>query len=76
LSPEDRAFWTASYQEGQEATGSLAGPEVAQRQNVWWYVLLLALLVAVAEAYLANQYLGTRKTTVSPGKTQGESYAG
>ncbi|MCZ6751212.1 MAG: BatA and WFA domain-containing protein [Acidobacteria bacterium] len=76
LSPEDRAFWTASYQEGQEATGSLAGPEVAQRQNVWWYVLLLALLVAVAEAYLANQYLGTRKTTISPGKTQGESYAG
>ena len=69
LSEEDRAFWAASYQEGQETTASSAGSEVAQRQSVWWYVLLLALLVALAEVYLANQYLGTRRATLPPANT-------
>ena len=68
LSAEDQALWlsasrAASAGSGEEAT--VAGPEQARRQDVWWYVLLLALLIAAVEVYLANQYLGPKRIAVS-----------
>ena len=30
-------------------------------RRMWWYVMLLALLVAVAETVLASGYMGTQR---------------
>ncbi len=63
LPPEDRALWTAQVS-GKAAGGADSAmpsdPEVAKRQKVWWDLLLLAFLVGLVEAYLANLYLGPR----------------
>ena len=63
LSADDRRLWTASAV-GPNA-GIAAGPETAKRQNVWWILLLIALLLGFVEVYLANQFLGRRVGTAS-----------
>ena len=32
-----------------------------RRVNLWWYVMLLALVVALAETTLASRYMGTQR---------------
>ncbi|MBI2816447.1 MAG: BatA domain-containing protein [Acidobacteria bacterium] len=56
LTAEDRALWTANPTEQQDAAAA-PGPDAARRQNVWWALLLIALLLGMFEVYLANQYL-------------------
>ena len=35
--------------------------EAKQPVSLWWYVMLLALLAAMAETALASRYLGTQR---------------
>jgi hypothetical protein len=58
-------LWSASSGSG-EATKTPEGtpanvenPEKYRSVGLWWYVILLALLVAVAESALASGYMGT-----------------
>ena len=61
---EDRALWLPN---GQGASSNAAGTiaataeESEKRQAIWWTLLLLALIVAIAEIYLANPFLGPRR---------------
>jgi hypothetical protein len=32
--------------------------------SLWWYVMLLALVVAVAETALSSRYLGTQREDI------------
>jgi hypothetical protein len=65
LSPDDRAVWMAGRTAEQQAAAVLPGTELEKRQTVWWNLLVVALLLALAEVYLANQYLGRRGSVVS-----------
>ena len=51
--------------------GDQRAPETAaashpnyQNLNLWWYVMLLAVTVAVAEAFLSSRYLGTLREEI------------
>jgi hypothetical protein len=62
--PEDLlSLWRGeSSEEAAPAhqTGSAAG-ERKVPQTLWWYVMLLVLISAVAESVLASRYLGTQR---------------
>jgi aerotolerance regulator-like protein/VWA domain-containing protein len=63
LSPEDRALWMApgsGNSSGGQNAAMPSDPEVAKRQKIWWDLLLIAFLLALLEAYLANRYLRPR----------------
>jgi hypothetical protein len=73
LSPipaEDRALWLATAQAAQQSSAAAASPQESEkRQAIWWTLLLIALVVAIAEVYLANPYLGPRR--IAPTGTAG-----
>ena len=61
MSPDLLALWSgssngASSPQPVSANQNEASPGV---QSLWWYVMLLALLVAASETALASRYLGT-----------------
>ena len=60
LAEDVQQLWTRSS--GTTPTPSAAGSEPStvkyQSVSLWWYVMLLALLVALAETVLASGYLG------------------
>ena len=48
--------------QGQDAAaGSGPAPPKKTPESLWWYVMLLALLAALAESALASRYLGTQR---------------
>jgi hypothetical protein len=55
LSADDRALWVASAASKPDSENG--GAENLKRQNLWWYLLIIALIVALVEVYLANKYL-------------------
>ena len=59
--PEDvQQLWSASSQGAGSQTASTATVQATYRAiSLWWYVMLLALLVALAEAVFASGYMGT-----------------
>ena len=44
----------------ETANAAADGPKY-RPVSLWWYVMLLALLVAVAETALASGYMGTQR---------------
>lgn len=61
MTPDLLALWSGSSSgSGTSQMASLAPDESKYRvQSLWWYVMLLALLVAVGETALASRYMGT-----------------
>jgi hypothetical protein len=47
----------------QAAQGAATGPaqEQIRPYSIWWYIMVLVLLAAIAESLLADQYLGVRQ---------------
>jgi hypothetical protein len=45
----------AGSAEGAEANRNLSGEEIEGRQRVWWALLLVALLLLLAESFLARR---------------------
>jgi hypothetical protein len=64
--PEDvLKLWTKSAGSGTTATAGAASNEVKDRPvSLWWYVMLLALVTALAETAIASEYLGTQREAV------------
>lgn len=61
--PEDvQKLWTgASRGEAARAAQTAAAEQVKQPVSLWWYVMLLALLAALAESALAARSMGTQR---------------
>ena len=64
--PEDvQQLWSGSSQGAGSHTASAAPVEATYRAiSLWWYIMLLALLVALAEVVFASGYMGTPREEV------------
>jgi hypothetical protein len=63
LIPDDTLkLWTGAN-EGAAQASETAGVTVANENNygLWWWVMLLVLVAALAESFVASQYLGTQR---------------
>ena len=57
-----QALWSGSNDTPTAATSNAVTHEMPyQPVSLWWYVMLLALLVALAETALASGYMGTQR---------------
>ena len=64
LADDVQRLWSGSSEGAAQATAG-ATVEVKNRSvSLWWYVMLLALVVALAEAALASGYMGTQREEV------------
>jgi Aerotolerance regulator N-terminal/von Willebrand factor type A domain len=64
LADDVQRLWSGSA-EGSAQVTSGATLEVKNRSvSLWWYVMLLALVVALAETVLASGYMGTQREEV------------
>ena len=56
VAEETRALWQRMGQGGGQASGP-TGTQPEQSWNLWWYVLLAALILAIMESVFASKYL-------------------
>jgi len=62
LAKDVQDLWSGgSGSRGTQPAGSAPGRVTAHPVSLWWYVMLLALVVALAETALASGYLGTQR---------------
>jgi hypothetical protein len=65
LAEDVQQLWSGSSPGAGSQTASTAPVEATYRAiSLWWYVMLLALLVAVAEVVFASGYMGTPREEV------------
>jgi hypothetical protein len=65
LAEDVQQLWSGSSQDAGSQTASTAPVEMTYRAiTLWWYVMLLALLVALAEVVFASGYMGTPREEV------------
>jgi hypothetical protein len=59
--PDDvQQLWSGSSSSTESRTASTGATQDArQPASLWWYVMLLALMAAIAETALASRYMGT-----------------
>jgi hypothetical protein len=62
IAPDVQQLWSGSKGEASIQTATATGDEAKYRPvSLWWYVMLLTLVVALAETALASGYLGTQR---------------
>ncbi len=63
MADDVQQLWSGSAGEARlDHTAMLAADDVKYRRvSLWWYVMLLALAVALAETVLASGYMGTQR---------------
>ena len=62
IAPDVQQLWSGSKGEASIQTANTPGDEAKYRPvSLWWYVMLLTLLVALAETVLASGYMGTQR---------------
>ena len=59
IAPDLLALWGKSSATPAASPASL--PEKNSAHSIWWYVMLLVLVAAVAESIVASRYLGTQR---------------
>lgn len=62
--PETLALWQGPGPARQSTPGG--APAEPGRVSLWWYVLWLALLLALAESWVANRYLDSKARASAP----------
>lgn len=61
MSPEAQSLWSGNAgAQPEQAVASDPGDDKNTRFPLWWYVMLFALAVALAESWVANQHLAAR----------------
>ena len=66
MTPDVQQLWSGSSSgaaSGTAQAGPVAAPVETRYEplSLWWYVMLLALLVAIAETALSSDYMGTQR---------------
>ncbi len=63
MAEDMQQLWSGSSGGNNQAQNSKVATSVVQTQptSLWWYVMLLACLVALAETLLASGYMGTQR---------------
>jgi hypothetical protein len=62
IAPDVQQLWNGSKGDASIQTVEAAGGEAKYRPvSLWWYVMLFALLVALAETVVASGYMGTQR---------------
>jgi hypothetical protein len=62
IAPDVQQLWSGSKGEASIQTTAATGDEAKYRPvSLWWYVMLLTLLVALAETTLASGYMSTQR---------------
>jgi hypothetical protein len=64
ISSEIQSLWTGSDEGRRGAEREIASGPNYQSLSLWWYVMLLALMVGVAETFLSSRYLGTQREEI------------
>lgn len=65
MPPDMQELWSGRASDAAPQTANAASREEPRPVfTLWWYVMLLALLAAVAESALASRYLGTQREEV------------
>jgi Aerotolerance regulator N-terminal/von Willebrand factor type A domain len=62
--PDVQSLWSGNSNNGPQPAQAAAieGDQAKTRPYpLWWYIMLLALAAALAESWVANQYLGIRR---------------
>jgi Aerotolerance regulator N-terminal/von Willebrand factor type A domain len=58
-------LWSKNSSGGSiQSVGSVAGETKYRSVSLWWYVMLLALVTALAESMVASGYMGTQREAV------------
>ena len=62
IAPDVQQLWNGSSDEASKQPADATGAEAKYRPvSLWWYVMLLALIVALAETVVASDYMGTQR---------------
>lgn len=65
MAPDVQQLWSRSSGGGTSQTPNGAPAELTYRpMSLWWYVMLLALVVALAETAFASEYLSTQREEI------------
>ena len=58
--PDDvQALWRGNPRPEQASFSGAQGPEREERRSLWWYIMMLVLVAALSESWLASRYLAT-----------------
>jgi hypothetical protein len=61
IAPDVQQLWSGSKGEASIQTAADTAEAKYRPVSLWWYVMLLALVVALAETVLASGYMGTQR---------------
>jgi hypothetical protein len=62
IAPDVQQLWNGSRDETSKRTADASDVQAKYRPvSLWWYVMLLALVVALAETVVASGYMGTQR---------------
>jgi hypothetical protein len=65
MAKDIQELWSGSAGSGTAQTASLAPAELKYRSvSLWWWVMLLALALVVAESVVASGYMGTQREEI------------
>jgi aerotolerance regulator-like protein/VWA domain-containing protein len=58
--PDDvQALWRGNPRPAQASFSGARGPERQEPHSLWWYIMMLVLVAALSESWLASRYLAT-----------------
>jgi hypothetical protein len=64
MTPEMQALWAGNNADQKTIEKKAISGTNYQRVSLWWYVMLLALVVAVLETALSSRYLGVQREEI------------
>jgi hypothetical protein len=64
MSPEMESLWARSNDSHPEPQRGVTPAARYRNVDLWWYIMLLAFVVAVAEILLSNAYLSTQREEI------------
>lgn len=64
MSPEMQELWTGASDSHPNPQKQAAAAAIYHNLDLWWYIMLLALGVAIAETFFSNRYLNAQREEI------------